>query len=237
MDAHTTRSDRNASDVGQHDHRFPLVSPSILEHIQLKSSFFLIWNQIAADLPPEPKEQPKPSSSSSSSREKEREKKDEKKEEKKPEPSPWDEMRAHPSAFLTSRLNRLLPWPYLWEKLQPWAMSYGGRAAYSITCTCQTLPSSLFLLIAIRGHFNRPVEEEPLSEKEQKKIKENEAKLKERARQKEKEKLKAEEKAKAVKEAAEKVKQKEELARRQKEAEKAKAAAVEAKKREAVELR
>jgi hypothetical protein len=78
---------------------------------RLTPSFFLIWNQMAADLPPEPKEQPKPSSSSSS-REKEKEKKEEKKEEKKPEPSPWDEMRAHPSAFLTSRLNRLLPWPY-----------------------------------------------------------------------------------------------------------------------------
>ena len=55
------------------------------------------------------------SSSGSSSREKEKEKKEEKKEktaEKKEEPSPWEEMRAHPSAFLTTRLNRLVAWPF-----------------------------------------------------------------------------------------------------------------------------
>jgi len=79
----------------------------------LTCSFFLVWNQMAADLPPPPREPSKPSSSSSgSSREKPGEKPAEKKEVKEKEPSPWDEMRAHPSAFLTSRLNRLLPWPY-----------------------------------------------------------------------------------------------------------------------------
>lgn len=69
---------------------------------------------MAAEVPTEPKKEASRSSSSSSSREKEREKKEEeeKKPEKKPEPSPWDELRAHPSAFLTSRLNRLIPWPY-----------------------------------------------------------------------------------------------------------------------------
>ena len=68
---------------------------------------------MAADLPPPPREPSKPSSSSSgSSREKPREKHAEKKEVKEKEPSPWDEMRAHPIAFLTSRLNWLLPWPY-----------------------------------------------------------------------------------------------------------------------------
>lgn len=55
------------------------------------------------------------SSSSSGSSSKDREKKEEKKEkkpEKKEEPSPWEEMRAHPSAFLTTRLNRLVAWPF-----------------------------------------------------------------------------------------------------------------------------
>jgi len=68
---------------------------------------------MAAELP-SPASQPSRSSSSpsASSREKPREKPAEKKEVKAKNPSPWDEMRAHPSAFLTSRLNRLLPWPY-----------------------------------------------------------------------------------------------------------------------------
>jgi hypothetical protein len=55
----------------------------------------------------------KSSSSGSSSREKVKsEEKKEKKAEKKVEPSPWEEMRAHPSAFLTTRLNRLVAWPF-----------------------------------------------------------------------------------------------------------------------------
>jgi hypothetical protein len=72
-------------------------------------SFFVMWNQIIADQPPEEK----PSASSSSSRKEEKkEEKREKKEEKVPESSPWDDLRAHPSAFLTTRLNRMLPWPF-----------------------------------------------------------------------------------------------------------------------------
>jgi len=68
---------------------------------------------MTADLPPPASAPSKPASSSSaSSQEKPREKPAEKKEVKAKEASPWDEMRAHPSAFLTSRLNRLLPWPY-----------------------------------------------------------------------------------------------------------------------------
>ena len=74
--------------------------------------FFLIWNQVVADIPEE-KERSSSSSSSSSSSKKE-EKPSEKKEsrDKDPEPSSWDDLRAHPSAFLTTRLNRYLPWPF-----------------------------------------------------------------------------------------------------------------------------
>lgn len=73
---------------------------------------------MAAAAPVEPKKESS-RSSSSSSREKEKEKKEEKKPEKTPAPNPWDEMRAHPSAFLTSRLNRLMPWPYPMGKAAP----------------------------------------------------------------------------------------------------------------------
>lgn len=70
---------------------------------------------MAADsaIPPPKGESSRSSSSSSSSREK-REEKPEKKAEKKKEPesNPWDELRAHPSAFLTTRLNRLVAWPF-----------------------------------------------------------------------------------------------------------------------------
>jgi len=73
-------------------------------------SFFVIWNQIIADQPPG--EKPATSSSSSSRKEERKEEKREKKEEKEPEPTVWDDPRAHPSAFLTTRLNRMLPWPF-----------------------------------------------------------------------------------------------------------------------------
>ena len=80
------------------------------------SRFFLVWNQVVADLPPE-----KSSSSLSSSKEKEKpkEEKKEEKKEKEPEPSPWDDLRAHPSAFLTTRLNRFLPWPFPMGRAAP----------------------------------------------------------------------------------------------------------------------
>lgn len=52
------------------------------------------------------------SSSSSSKKEEKKEEKKEKKEEPEAEPTPWDDARAHPSAFLTTRLNRMLPWPF-----------------------------------------------------------------------------------------------------------------------------
>jgi hypothetical protein len=72
-------------------------------------SFFLIWNQIIADQPEESKQS---SSSSSAKKEEKKEEKKEKKEPSEPEPTPWDDLRAHPSAFLTTRLNRMLPWPF-----------------------------------------------------------------------------------------------------------------------------
>lgn len=56
---------------------------------------------------------------------------------KEEEVSPWEDLRAHPSAFLTTRLNKMMPWPFpmgkavkggkelWWEKgknLQVWAI-------------------------------------------------------------------------------------------------------------------
>ena len=85
------------------------VAPSC----QLTYSFFIIWNQVVADLPPEPAAPSSSSSSSSSKKEvKKEEVKKEKKKEEPEEPSPWDDLRAHPSAFLTTRLNRYMPWPF-----------------------------------------------------------------------------------------------------------------------------
>lgn len=26
--------------------------------------------------------------------------------------SPWDDLKAHPSTFLTTRLNKMMPWPF-----------------------------------------------------------------------------------------------------------------------------
>ena len=73
-------------------------------------SFFLMWNHIVADQPAAEKES---SSSSAKKEEKKEEKKREKEKEEKPaEPSPWENPLAHPSAFLTTRLNRMLPWPF-----------------------------------------------------------------------------------------------------------------------------
>ena len=75
-------------------------------------SVFLIWNQIIADQHPEAKPSYSYSSSRSSAKEEKKENKKDKTEEKEHEPTPWDDLRAHPSAFLTTRLNRLLLWPF-----------------------------------------------------------------------------------------------------------------------------
>lgn len=31
---------------------------------------------------------------------------------KEEEVLPWEDLRAHPSAFLTTRLNKMMPWPF-----------------------------------------------------------------------------------------------------------------------------
>ena len=73
-----------------------------------------MWNHIAADQPPEPKQSSSGGSSSSSSRSDERkdDKKRGKEDAKASKPTPWDNELSHPSAFLTTRFNRLLPWPF-----------------------------------------------------------------------------------------------------------------------------
>jgi hypothetical protein len=76
---------------------------------KLTCSFFLVWNQIVADQPPEPQTA---SSSSATKREEKKEEKKSKEQKTEPEPTPWNDLRAHPSAFLTTRLNRMLPWPF-----------------------------------------------------------------------------------------------------------------------------
>ena len=91
--------------------------PFILAGLQiwLTRRFVLMWNQLANEVPPAAPDARPSSSSSSSSREKPRESssKSEKKEDKPPDrPSPWEDLRAHPSAFLTTRLNRAAMWPF-----------------------------------------------------------------------------------------------------------------------------
>lgn len=113
----SSRGHLTTGDMGKHDDRRDLVRPVArlvaASNLTCDLSFFLIWNQMAAGAAAQPESKPSKSSSSSSSQQ--REKKEEKKEKKaepKREPSPWDEMRAHPSAFLTTRLNRLIAWPF-----------------------------------------------------------------------------------------------------------------------------
>lgn len=94
-------------------------SPNTVNEIAhcANDSFFLLWNQMLIEVPDASKESSSSSSSSSEKREARPEPKKERKEEKKedkpdPPPDPWSDMRSHPSAFLTTRLNRLMPWPY-----------------------------------------------------------------------------------------------------------------------------
>lgn len=104
---------------------------------------------MAADLPPEPNQPSKASASSSSSRERPKEKPVEKKATKKEESSPWDEMRAHPSAFLTSRLNRLLPWPYPMGK----AAAMGNELWWE-----SGVPAHVYVLITARLMLQWPLQ-------------------------------------------------------------------------------
>jgi hypothetical protein len=70
-----------------------------------------VWNQLASEVPAQPPDAPaKPVPSAS--KEKPKEDKPEKKAERPAAPSPWDDLRAHPSAFLTTRLNRAAMWPF-----------------------------------------------------------------------------------------------------------------------------
>nr|XP_018262235.1 uncharacterized protein I303_05251 [Kwoniella dejecticola CBS 10117]OBR84393.1 hypothetical protein I303_05251 [Kwoniella dejecticola CBS 10117] len=163
--------------------------------------FILMWNHTVSDIPT-PKEEKKPSSSSSSSRQKPREEKKEKKEEKPEEPSPWDDLRAHPSAFLTTRLNKLMPWPF--------PMGRASRKGNELWWE-KGMPSHV-------GHFDKP---DPDILKKEKEEEAKRKKEKEKARLKEEEKVKEAEKAKekerAKKEAEAKEKMKEEESRRAKE--------------------
>ncbi|KAK7326159.1 hypothetical protein VNO80_33234 [Phaseolus coccineus] len=222
----------NASYLGQHDHCLSPVSR--LQTTTADSRFFLVWNQMAADIP-EPAPEKSSSSSSSASRESsKKEEKKEKKEKKEAEPSPWEEMRAHPSAFLTTRLNRMIPWPFPMGR----AAKVGNELWWESGVPSHVyVPTALFGCIKLTfssGHFNRPPADEPADKEAEKKKKELEQKEKEK---KEKEKAKAEAQAKAEKEAAELKKRKEDEIKRQREMENAKKAADVARKRQAVEQR
>ncbi|WVW84804.1 hypothetical protein I302_106839 [Kwoniella bestiolae CBS 10118] len=163
--------------------------------------FILMWNHIVSEIPPPAEE--KRSSSSSSSRDKPSEKKEEKKKEDGPtEPSPWDDLRSHPSAFLTTRLNKLMPWPF--------PLGRANRVGNELWWE-KGMPSHV-------GHFNKPdpeIEKKAKEEEARKKKEKERAKLKEEEKAKEAEKLKEKEKAK--KEAEEKAKMREEEMRKAKE--------------------
>ncbi|WVF68706.1 hypothetical protein IAT40_003478 [Kwoniella sp. CBS 6097] len=174
--------------------------------------FILMWNHIVSQTPPA--EEKKSSSSSAKKEEKKPEKKKEEKkqeEEKPQEPSPWDDLRAHPSTFLTTRLNKLMPWPFPMGKA---ARAGGGSELWWE----KGMPSHV-------GHFNRTDPEAAKKAAEAEKEAAKKKKLKEEAEKKAKEKAKAEqekaaklkEKEKAEAEAKAKVKAKEEELRKAKE--------------------
>ncbi|ORX37315.1 hypothetical protein BD324DRAFT_650915 [Kockovaella imperatae] len=170
--------------------------------------FFLIWNQVIAEIPEEESDSKRSTSSSSEKKDEKPEKKESKKETAETEPSPWDDLRAHPSAFLTTRLNRYLPWPFPMGRaaaLGPELWWESGQPAHV-------------------GHYNRPEPEVKESEEQRKKRKEKEV-AKEREKEKEKEKAKA--KAEAVKEAEKAKEQKKAEENKRKELEKAKIKAAE----------
>ncbi|KIR24965.1 hypothetical protein I307_05073 [Cryptococcus deuterogattii 99/473] len=87
---------------------------------------------------------------------------------KEEEASPWEDLRAHPSAFLTTRLNKMMPWPFPMGKAVK-----GGKELWWEKGTHLQL-----------GHFNkaRPgkVKEEEESEKNIKPKPGTEKKLKEK---------------------------------------------------------
>ncbi|WVQ96241.1 hypothetical protein IAU59_003345 [Kwoniella sp. CBS 9459] len=173
--------------------------------------FILMWNHIVSQTPPT--EEYKSSSSSSAKKEEKKpgkKREEPAKNEKPPEPSPWDDLRAHPSAFLTTRLNKLMPWPF--------PMGKAGRGNGPELWWEKGMPSHV-------GHFNRPdpdaakkaaeAEKEAAKKKKAKEEAEKKAKEKEKAEKEKAAKLKEKEKAEA--EAKARARAKEEEARRAKE--------------------
>lgn len=47
--------------------------------------------------------------------------------------SPWEVLRAHPSAFLPTRLNKMMPWSFPMGKAVKEGRSYGGRKGHTST--------------------------------------------------------------------------------------------------------
>ncbi|WRT67895.1 uncharacterized protein IL334_004869 [Kwoniella shivajii] len=162
--------------------------------------FILMWNHIVSEIPPS-KEEKRSSSSSLKERPSEK-RKEEKKEDDDKDPSPWDDLRSHPSAFLTTRLNKIMPWPFPVGR----AKRLGSELWWE-----KGMPLHV-------GHFNKPdpdLAKKAKEEEERKKKEKARAKAKEEEKAKEAEKIKEKEKAK--KEAELRAKQKEEEVRKAKE--------------------
>lgn len=114
-------------------------------------------------------------------------KKETKKEE---EVSPWEDLRAHPSAFLTTRLNKMMPWPFPMGKAVKEGKSYGGRKGHTFNCeplshnSWELATQSDTLTFIKSDHFNKAgpgkAKEEEESEKNIKPKPGGEKKLKEK---------------------------------------------------------
>ena len=90
----------------------------------------LVWNQVAAanpssgsdDSSKDKDREREKMKAAEAEKEKQKQKEKERAKQKEKEaaaakegskdPSPWDDLRAHPSAFLTTKFNRPLPWPF-----------------------------------------------------------------------------------------------------------------------------
>lgn len=93
----------------------PGVPPIHVTYVHMVTAFLLVaivWNtfvpvpstQVEENKTPSVKED-KPTAGKKREISKEETKKEE-------EISPWDDLRAHPSAFLATRLNKMMPWPF-----------------------------------------------------------------------------------------------------------------------------
>lgn len=147
----------------------PGVPPIHVTYVHMVTAFLLVaivWNtfvpvpstQVEENKTPSVKED-KPTAGKKREISKEETKKEE-------EISPWDDLRAHPSAFLATRLNKMMPWPFPMGKA-----AREGKELWWEKGTHLQL-----------GHFNRvrlgKVEEEEGSEKNMKPKPETEKKLK-----------------------------------------------------------